>query len=111
MTPAVARALKDAQQFLPFKSYQVLDSAMIRGADGGTTRVEGPQGVTYSLYLRRIRGAVDIGMTETWGDKPKSIFTTTFQMATGETVVAGTSRLQHGEALVLIVTALADGGK
>ena len=35
------KALKDAQQFLPFKSYRPLDSAVGRGYAGGALRVLG----------------------------------------------------------------------
>ena len=46
VTPALTQARKDLQQFPPFKSYKVLDSTLVLGALGGTTRTDRRAGQT-----------------------------------------------------------------
>jgi hypothetical protein len=121
LTPAVVKALKDVQQFLPFKSYQVFDSTFIRG-DGGSTSIKSPGN---QIYVARVNSwapppnrlaegrfyvSLDLapsGGIITAGKGGTSVLNTTFDMTTGETIVAGTSRQPiSGTALVMVVTAL-----
>jgi hypothetical protein len=116
VTPAVTKALKDVQQFLPFKSYRVLDSTLIRGQRGGETRVSGLNGRVYNAFVQAASlppgvAIRELLLRETYAtssgeEKSRNLLSSTFNMAPGETVVAGTSRLTSGEALVVVLTAL-----
>jgi hypothetical protein len=121
LTPAVMKALKDVQQFLPFKSYQTFDSTFIRG-ERGSTSVKAPGNEIYlvnvnSWQMNNDPGRFYVNLTVTPsepalvtkdGAKPApAVLTTTLEMAVGETIVAGTSRQpRSGSALVMVVTAL-----
>ncbi len=120
MTPAVLKALKDVQDLLPFKSFQLLDAALVRGAQG-TTRVSGPMKAMYALSIfgRSDLRALTVSLrltspgsrvvTSGGGirESRPAILNTSFRMSVGETLVAGTSRLAGSEqALVVVLTAL-----
>ena len=123
VTPNVARALKDVQQLLPFKSYRLLDAALVRGSNG-TTRISGPDGSQYVLVISgRNAGPgapveVDISLrdqnyyvTNTGANqqRPPAVLNSSFRMSVGETIVAGTSKLAGSDqALVVVLTALPD---
>ena len=50
--PAAARkALADMKDFLPYKSYRLLDSAWILGSGNVSTRLRGPDDQEYSLHV------------------------------------------------------------
>ena len=64
LSPSAQKALADLQGFLPYKSYQVLDTAWIRSTQDDVTegRVVGLRGIPYRMQLRfRVTGAVDEG--------------------------------------------------
>ncbi|MCX6537505.1 MAG: energy transducer TonB [Acidobacteria bacterium] len=109
-------ALKDASEFLPYKSYQVLDRVLVRGSRAQTVRMQGPAGREYS-------GTLDVGpmyppsdqevyvkVNLTDGQTIGSVLKTEFKIRLGETVVVGTSRVKGtDQALVLLLTALPSG--
>jgi len=118
VTPNVIKALKDVQQLLPFKSYRLLDAALVRGSNG-TTRISAPDGAQYVLVISSGRTAgpgaplwVGISLrdpTYTGANQPvpPAVLNTSFRMSVGETIVAGTSKLAGSEqALVVVLTAL-----
>ena len=123
VAPNVARALKDVQQLLPFKSYRLLDAALVRGSSG-TTRISGPDGSQYVLVISGRNSApgapveVDISLrdqsyyytnTAANQQRPPAVLNSSFRMSVGETIVAGTSKLAGSDqALVVVLTALAD---
>jgi hypothetical protein len=51
--PAARRALADMKDFLPYKSYKLLDAAWLlgQGTSGGVTRLRGPEEQEYELRL------------------------------------------------------------
>ena len=49
-------ALKDAREFLPFQSYQLIDTVFVRGSRSQTVRMQGPASREYS-------GTLDVGPT------------------------------------------------
>ena len=51
--PAARRALADMKDFLPYKSYKLLDAAWLlgQGTTGGVTRLRGPEEQEYELRL------------------------------------------------------------
>jgi len=123
----VVKALQDVAEFLPFKTYSVLDSALIRGSGGGTTLVKGPKSGTETRHFIAIiestagvKPTVQVLIRE---ENPKQYFSrgqvdpknreltvildSTFVIEPGETVVVGTSRLRGPDnALVAVLTAL-----
>lgn len=122
LTPAVVKALKDVQQFLPFKSYQMFDSTFIRG-DRGSTSVKAPGNEIYIVNVNSWQALneanrfyVNLTVTPSEGvvltkegekQPARAVLSTTLEMSVGETIVAGTSRQpRSGTALIMVVTAL-----
>ena len=131
--PASAqKALSDLKDFLPFKSYQLLDSAWLRTTQDRVTegRVMGQQGTAYGVRLR-FRSTGDDSLFVDFFDlkeeastrKPPSkdqegqpvaapraaqdLISTTFGLEKGETIVVGTSKVDGtDEALVVLLTAV-----
>ncbi|HEY9420444.1 MAG TPA: hypothetical protein VIW92_03435 [Thermoanaerobaculia bacterium] len=128
------KALTDLKGFLPFKSYELLDSAWVRATqgDGIQARLVGRQGAQYELELRfRNTGTQEdrslfvdgfVLKAEPFqppalanGEKPaprpgRRLIDTSFGLKEGETIVVGTSKIDGGdEALVLLLTAVPVG--
>lgn len=124
------KALTDLKGFLPFKSYELLDTAWVRATqgDGIQARLVGRQGAQYELELRfRNAGTQEDRSlfvdgfvlkaepfqppTAANGEKPavrpgRRLIDTSFGLKEGETIVVGTSKVDGGdEALVLLLTA------
>lgn len=108
----VNKALTDVRELLPFKSYRVLDTVLLRGSGPGTVRVAGAAGREYTAELRCGQMGQSLHITFWLKDYPSPetrppVLTARFEMAPGETVVVGTSRVKGTEqALVLLLTAL-----
>ncbi len=125
------KALNDLKGFLPFKSYELLDTAWVRATqgDGIQARLVGRQGAQYELELRfRNAGTQEdrslfvdgfVLKAEHFqppalanGEKPaprpgRRLIDTSFGLKEGETIVVGTSKIDGGdEALVLLLTAM-----
>jgi hypothetical protein len=131
LPPAASKALADMSQFLPYKSYELIDARWILGAPRSTALIRGPEEREYELELRTSarsdnevqidfnlrdprqafpllagRG-IRVGSREARLLKnPGRIIDTTFNMDVGETVVVGTSRLQGDKALIVLLTAV-----
>lgn len=122
----VQKALTDLKGFLPFKSYEVLDTAWMSGTQdrGMEARLVDRQGAVYDVILQfhdtgspaehtlfadvfRLRAEPfkPQGSTET---RPGgSLIDTSFGVKEGETIVVGTSKVTGStEALVVLVTAV-----
>jgi hypothetical protein len=112
------KALRSAASFLPYKSYRLLDSAWIRTAFKGSSRVTGPADTYLEVNL-----VVDPGgksdsrivlnefnlqtLLKNGAPYGRPLLSTTFSLELGETVVVGTSKLDGSEkALVVLLTAL-----
>jgi hypothetical protein len=114
LAPGAQKALDDIREFLPFKSYRILDASLIRVAqdDVAHGRIAGLGGNSYKVGLRFRSGGTDgrklaidgFGLDDQ-GDR--DLIQTSFAMDVGETVVVGTSSVGGSEeALVAILTAL-----
>lgn len=130
------KALDDLRDFLPYRSYALLDSVLLRTARSAETTMKGPDGREFGvsidfrhekgngeseLHVRGFR-VLDKTGTHTFEPmqiprkegqlvippaKPRTIISTSFGIDVGETVVVGSSRLDGGEkALILLVTAV-----
>ena len=134
--PASAqKALADVRDFLPFKSYEVLDSTWLRTTREAEGRVVGRHGAGYrvdlvyqpvgdaagkELFVSNFRVREDtqtasVSAPYTEGDKAapaptprplRDLIATSFGLKSGETIVVGTSKVDDGEALVVLLTAV-----
>lgn len=123
LSEGAQRALLDAARLLPYEGLAVRGVAVIETADTASTKVSGPAGLEYQMYLKmnpvvtldEIRIEVHeftLHRTRQRGPDgedvdPKDLLRTSFQLDSGETVVVGTSRLNGGDsALAVLVTAV-----
>jgi hypothetical protein len=110
------KALADVREFLPYKSYRLLDTQWIRccASSGVYGRLRGldEQHYTFNISINTFSGQK---MTATFSlaneavtplDMKKPIIASNFSMETGETVVIGTSSLKGNRALVVLLTAV-----
>ena len=122
------KALADLREFLPYKSYRVLDTQWIRccagPSVGGTLRGLDEVQYGYRISIDGVSGTkmtasftLDAGpahfksgnVTHDAFGKPlpvKRVISSHFSMDTGETVVIGTSSLKGEKALVVLLTAV-----
>jgi hypothetical protein len=135
LSPGAQKALNDLKGFLPYKSYELLDSTLVPATREAmaTARLVGQGGVAYNLrlafraggsgadaqlFVSQFRLREDAGTTplvpiraDGSGPQehraPRDLVDTTFSLKPGETIVVGTSRLDGSEdALVILLTAL-----
>ncbi len=117
----VHAALEDASTLLPYTRYELLDTGLVRSQDSAELKLIDAEGQQYSVVLSfslepgpdplRIdfhrfqlahRGNVD-----QTADARGLLLSTSFDMALGETLVVGTSKLNGGgEGLIALVTAV-----
>jgi hypothetical protein len=118
------KAIRDMRDFLPFKSYRLLDSALLRVQDLGKARLGGipPQQYEVRVASRPLPN----GKLSIWefkilamklpGTTPlppgvapeaeRAIIDTSFTINLGETIVVGSSKLGGDQALIVLFTAL-----
>ncbi len=118
------KALAELKKFLPFKSYQIVDGALLSAAEEEVAqgRMAASGGGAYGVKLR-FQGSGDpnalfmdhfeLGqeMVVQTKDGPhfdtRRLIETTFSLKVGETVVVGTSKADGGDgALVVLLTAV-----
>jgi hypothetical protein len=129
------KALRDLQDFLPYKGYRLLDVAFLRTARSARAALSGPAGQSYDVSFV-VRSAPESGpdrlffesfavreqpftplerAVETPGARvevraPRAaseILSTSFGLAIGETIVVGTSKLDGpSKALVVLLSAV-----
>lgn len=119
------KAIRDVRDFLPFKSYKLLDSGLVRIEEGmdGSVRLEGVAPQQYDVRVAwqekgaklsiwhfavmpvRLKSAPPLppGVAPE-ADRP--LITTAFSIDVGETIVVGSSKLGGDQALVILFTAL-----
>jgi len=118
----VSKALADVKEFLPYKTYRVLDTLWMAGETNNLI-LRGLGDEKYALGMRPIaqsatRSRVDLlRLSVATEAKLKAaeearrfippLIDTSFNIQVGETVVVGTSRLDGDDALILLVTAVA----
>lgn len=133
---AVAKALDDIKDFLPYQGYRVVDSSLVRATREFHARLSGPDRTVYqadalfsgagggesAVYLvehfelRKLPRVEDLAREMERGGSnraaiapmaPEPNLTATFRIARGETVVVGSSRLDGGDdALIVLLTAV-----
>ena len=120
------KAIRDIRDFLPFKSYKVLDSALLRLSedDLGKVQLDGIAPQRYDIGVIWQASGRD-KLLVSWfqvvavrqpGNTPlpkgvapeaeRPIMNTSFSIDTGETIVVGTSKLGGDQALLVLFTAL-----
>jgi hypothetical protein len=125
--PALAqgarKAVDDLRGFLPYKGYHLLDTALLRSTDHTEGRLTGRDGISYhlnlafdatgvpdnqQLYVKSLHFGEEGLPAALRSQRPSRplLLSTSFGLKVGETVVVGTSKLDGGNALVLLVTAL-----
>ncbi len=129
-SPSVVKAINDLRALLPFKRYDLVDSAQVTCRSGKVTNVEmkGPGGKAYRilfLYTNASSGGKELTVsmfnvmrspagrpsaTETAApEAPESVFATSFAMSRGETLSVGSSRPSPStDALLFFVTAVVE---
>ena len=123
----VQKAIADIRDFLPFKSYRIIDSALARMNGRGKVVLNGPNGERYTASL-------DYHELDTKGSflvdqfaltkqeearpsaqplppghaprAPEQPLVSSFRIARGESVVVGSSSLGAGKALIIVLTAM-----
>ncbi len=124
------KALADIQDFLPFKSYRLYDSALVRSTGEARAKLKGPDGAGYvaAFSFRSDTDAAHAGyLVDPFSlDKeptppprsqqplppgvapraPEPPQVSSFRIRPGETVVVGSSGLAGGKSLIVILTAL-----
>ena len=125
LSDGAREALEDAASLLPFAGLTVLDVALIETSHRASTRVLGPGGFSYdlTLFMLPVVGTegpklvfdrfVVVRPSQEGADgqpvQATEMLEATFEIAVGETVVVGTSRLNGGDsALIVLVTVLTD---
>jgi hypothetical protein len=121
------KALADVQDFLPFKSYRLYDSALVRSTGEARTKLKGPDGEYVAAFTFRDDGAaarngylvdpfsldrvptpppqqpLPRGVAPRAPEPPQ---VSSFRIRPGETVVVGSSGLPGGRSLIVVLTAL-----
>jgi hypothetical protein len=122
LPPAAQKALADVRGFLPFKSYEPVDSVWLRTTRQVDGRLVGRNHTSYEVRLRFQSGGADgkdlyvdlFDLREvpdflepgSPARTPHQLISTSFSMKQGETIVVGTSKSTDGdEALVVLLTA------
>jgi hypothetical protein len=123
----VEKAIADIRDFLPYKSYRIIDSALLRANGTGKADLKGPNGDRYSARLSfeasSGKGSFLIDQFALTRHQPPSPnakplppniaplppeqpLVSSFRISRGETVVVGSSSLGAGKAMVVVLTAL-----
>jgi hypothetical protein len=108
------KALEDISQFLPYRSYRMVDLALIRSAGHGRGLMAGPDNHDYvvDLEFTRSRRAGKIfvegfQLANRSRNSNPVLINTSFEVELGETIVVGSSKLNGGnEALIVLFTAI-----
>jgi hypothetical protein len=119
------KALADIRDFLPYKSFRVLDTVWVAGSEvgnnSGTARGLDDQAYHFILQTNsKVPGAKSGTPEATLGTArfvlqaeglsgfpPTNVLDNRFNINAGETVVVGTSRIQGERALIVLLTAVA----
>jgi hypothetical protein len=122
-TPAATKALADLKDFLPYRSYRLLDTVWMLGLNGPHQFLRGADGEKHEFDMRStLLSATDVKVDtlRLWDvsalpkgpivagtplPAPPLLIDTDLKLTVGETVVVGTSRLDSTRGLILLVTA------
>ena len=126
------KAVADIRDFLPYKSYRILDSALLRASQdaGGWTRLDGIPPQQYDVRIlfkpasgerlniwdftvqraRASEAEAPVATPAPSGATPqppeRPVISTSFSVEIGETIVVGSSKLAGGDAMVILFTAI-----
>lgn len=126
------KALADVKDFLPYKSYELLDLAWLRSSRTAQAQLAGPEGKTLSagieffsssdepdrIYIRRLVVVPVPELGELAQIQPsesargllrsvRPLLESSFGMQSGETIVVGTAKLDGpSKALIVLLSAL-----
>ena len=125
LPPSAEQALDDLEQFLPYRSYRVLDSGIMRTMGEARLSLGGELGyrAAISFVSDPMSDEIKVGAFELerhyrsfvreadggghYDQIEKGVTSSQFSMKIGETVVVGTSKLNGGEeALIVLLTAV-----
>ena len=100
--PAARRALADMKDFLPYKSYKLLDAAWIlgQGTSGTTTRLRGPDEQEYELRMSTQTGSPTRAYTSAQEGSPARTTTSTNVFVRFTLIESGLSEAAHVEAAI-----------
>lgn len=105
------KALNDVKDFLPYRSYRVLDTQWIAGADSGARSSGFLRGLDdVAMPFTLATSPVNQGFRLFGADKTTVLLDTAFTERPGETVVVGTSRVQGNRALIVLLSIVTDTG-
>ena len=111
----VRKALDDISQFLPYKGYRMVDTALIRSAGEGQGLMAGPNDHDYVVRLRYTKSLNKAGrifvkefqLSDLSRRSNSILINTSFGVELRETIVVGSSKLNGGdEALIVLFTAV-----
>jgi hypothetical protein len=121
LTPGAEKALADMKGFLPYKTYRTLDTAYQIGLNGPHLQLKGVDGQKHEFFMRSTvvsPTVIKVDLLRLWdvpgvdsrnsSSGPNVLIDTSFKLDLGETVVVGTSRLDGGRALLVVLTAVED---
>jgi hypothetical protein len=108
------KALDDIGQFLPYKSYRMVDTSLIRSAAQGQGLMAGPDNHDYRVQLRYSKGrktgkifVESFELVDLNRGSNALLIGTSFEVDLRETIVVGSSKLNGGdEALIVLFTAV-----
>lgn len=121
LPPALDKAIGDVRDFLPYKSFRLLDSGLTRTRREGSLYLRGDNGrefrVQMVLYPSDNHGVPSFVFenfrleTRPLSDgvmaKPASVLTASFRVDRGETVVVGSAKLESVDgAIIVLLTAV-----
>jgi hypothetical protein len=127
------KALQDLEGQVPYRSYEMLDSVLLRTNRVGQAKMNGPEGRPFQLEIIFDPGQpgepdIQVRNFEVWDETvspkmrvevggpeglkhgeekpasgPRRVISTTFGMWSGETLVVGSSRLDGGEKALILL--------
>jgi hypothetical protein len=122
------KALADIQDFLPFKSYRLYDSTLVRSTGEARASLKGPDGEYVAAFTFHADGdgtathtgylvdpfSLDKEPTPSEQPLPPGVAprapeppqVSSFRIRPGETVVVGSSGLAGGKSLIVVLTVL-----
>jgi hypothetical protein len=105
------KALSDVRDFLPFKSYRLLDTYWSAASDQesrASGQLRGPADEQLLPFTLEQVGKAHHKFALWAADRKGTLLETTFAMNVGETVVVGTSRIPGDRALIVLMTTVPD---
>jgi hypothetical protein len=110
LSPSAQRAIADIKEFLPYKSYTVLDTQWVAGSwhSSSKGRISSLDNMSLDFQVDTFTGGAKFRL----GSGSNPLLENSFALKPGETVVVGTSRVvasrpQGDSAMIVLLTAVA----